>query len=307
MNEIKPWDLKSEFENGRNVMQLLRDNAQAQLNDERTIELSYDLQSGSYIRWADSPEGREQKRTFARHANEVFASLGPCQSLLEAGVGEATTLWHVVNEMPGPAPSYIHGFDLCWSRLACGAAWLSRQSPPFAVTLSSASLLELPYADNSFDLVYTAHAIEPNRDREEAILTELHRVASRFLVLLEPGYEHATPEARARMDEHRYCRGLAEKARSLGFRVVRHEPFAGSSTTMNPTSLTVIAKNESAPFARPSFACPRYRTPMHRLADCFYSPRSMRAYPIIHGIPCLRSELGIVASKLGDLTSPSGS
>jgi uncharacterized protein YbaR (Trm112 family) len=221
-------------------------------------------------------------------------------------VGEATTLWHVLNEMPQPAPTHIHGFDLCWSRVACGAAWFSRQTPQFEATLTSASLLELPYADNSFDVVYTAHAIEPNRDREEAILSELHRVTSRFLVLLEPDYEHATPQAQARMNEHRYCRGLAEKSRALGFNVVRHEPFAGSTTPLNPTALIVIAKQEAAPPAEPKFACPRFRTPMQRLADCFYSPRSMRAYPIIRGIPCLRSELGIVASKLSDLNPGAG-
>jgi len=299
---IKPWDLKAAYEQGRNIMQVLRENAQSQVNDVRAIELSYDLQSGSYIRHAESKAGGEQCRSFTRHLVAVLAELGPVDSLLEAGVGEATTLWNLIDQWR-EGPREIHGFDLCWSRVACGARWLARQTPRFEITLTTATLSELPYGDDSFDVVYTVHAIEPNRGREEQILAELHRVASRYLVLLEPAYEMGSDEARARMDHHGYCRGLAETARSLGFEVQRHEMFEGSATALNPTALLVIAKNRAASAATPRFACPAYRTPMQRFSDCYYSPLSMRAYPIIGGIPCLRSDAGIVASKLGELAA----
>lgn len=301
-DSIKPWELKAAYDQGRNIMQMVRESAQAQLNDERTIELSYDLQSGSYIRHVENPRGRAQRHDFGRHLLDVLKGLGPVGSLLEAGVGEATTLWHLLDQMP-EVPAHVHGFDLCWSRVACGAAWLAKQSPRFDVTLATASLLELPYGDNSFDVIYTAHAIEPNHGREEAILTELHRVANRYLVLLEPAYELASDEARARMEHHGYCRGLPEIARRLGFNVVRHELFAGTSTPLNPTALLVIAKNPEAASAAPRFACPTYRTPMRQMQGCYYSEKSMRAYPVIAGIPCLRGSAGIVASKLGELAS----
>ncbi len=299
-DSIKPWELQAAYEQGRNIMQMVRESTQSQMNDERAIELSYDLQSGSYIRAANTPEGREQRRAFAGHLAGILNDLGPMESLLEAGVGEATTLWHLLNQMPH-TPRHVHGFDLCWSRVACGASWLARQTPRFEITLATASLFELPYQDNAFDVVYTSHAIEPNRGREEAILSELHRVTNKYLVLLEPAYELASEQARARMDQHGYCTGLAEKARSLGLDVRRHEIFVGSSTPLNPTGLLIIAKNPGATPAAPQFACPSYRTPMERMNDCFFSEQSMRAYPIIGGIPCLRGNVGIIASKLGEL------
>lgn len=299
-NSIKPWEIREAYRNGQNLMKLLRERVSSACNDEQIIELSYDLQSGSYIEHVSTPTGKQHRETFARHLSEVFANLGPVQSLLEAGVGEATTLWHLINALK-EKPEHIHGFDLCWSRVACGARWLSEQSPRFDIALSSASLIEMPYMDNSFDVVYTVHAIEPNHGREEAILREFFRVASRHVVLLEPAYEFASPEARARMESHGYCRSLTDAARKAGFEVARQELFEGSCTPMNPTGLWVLTKNASAPAASPQYACPRFRKSLKLMHDCFYSEDSMRAYPVIGGIPCLRSNSGIVASKLAEL------
>lgn len=297
---MTPWELKEACEQGRNLMELLREPDGSSGNDERAIELSYDLQAGSYIRHVESTVGWEQRRRFGAHLAEIFSALGPVESLLEAGVGEATTLWHVLARMSGP-PRHIHGFDLSWSRAAYASRWLARQSPRFDVTLCTASLQAIPYADQSFDLIYTAHSIEPNRGREREILSELFRVTSRHLVLLEPAYELVSAELRARMDQHGYCRGLADEARELGYEVTRHELFTGSGTPRNPTALTVIAKNPGAPPATPRFVCPEHGTPLEPFAGCLFSGRSMRAYPILGGIPCLRRRSGILASKLEEL------
>ena len=298
---MNPWELKEAYGHGRNLMEILRKGGDSQGNDERDIELSYDLQAGSYISHVQTVEGREQRQSFGRHLADLLHTLGPAESLLEAGVGEATTLWHVLAQLWHP-PRHIHGFDLSWSRVFCASQWIAQQTPRFEVTLSTASLRNLPYGDNSFDVIYTAHSIEPNRGLEREILAELYRVTSRHLVLLEPAYEIASSEARARMDRHGYCRGLADTARDLGYEVMRHELFSGSRTPLNPTGLVVIAKDRDAPAVTPQFACPEYGTPMERLHDCFYSRKSMRAYPVLHGIPCLRRESGIIASKLCELS-----
>lgn len=298
MNELpKPWELRDAYLRGENIMAMLRRARGMSTNDEGTIELSYDLQSGGYIERVSRPEGLEAQRAFSRPMAALFHELGGFTSVLEAGVGEVTTLYYLIEAL-GSVPDIIHGFDLCWSRVACGRQWLTRQPLQISAQLSTASLLHIPYADNSFDIVYTVHAVEPNRDAEAAILAELHRVSNRYVVLLEPDYESAADNVRARMDGHAYCRGIAETARHLGFDVVRHGRFDFSLSEMNPTGLTLIRKSDRRFGAIPAYVCPIFRTPLDEWDDCLFSEKSLRAYPKLRGIPCLRPENAIIASKL---------
>ena len=209
-------------------------------------------------------------------------------------MGEGTTLSFVLRAL-APRSIAAHGFDLSWSRIATCRDWLSAEGSADC-TLSVASLLHQPYADNSFDLVYTSHTVEPNGGREAEVLRELYRVSSRYLVLLEPGYELASDEARARMERLGYCRNLPGVATDLGMKVVRHELFAHSVNPLNPTALTIIAKEPSAATATPRFACPQFGDPLHPKAGAFFSSASLRAYPMLGGIPCLRPQDGVVAS-----------
>jgi hypothetical protein len=80
--------------------------------------------------------------------------------------------------------------------------------------------------------------------------------------------------------------------------VVKSELLLPCINADNPTAITLIAKNPNAAPAEPAFACPRWKTPLQYLDDCWFSPDSLYAYPLIKGIPCLNMENGIIASKL---------
>lgn len=164
------------------------------------------------------------------------------------------------------------------------------------MALSVASLFEMPYADDSFDVVYTSHTIEPNGGQERAALVELARVTSGTLLLLEPSWQLANAEGRARMERLGYVRDLPGHAEALGLRVVRHEAFPFVVNPLNPTALTVIEKRAKAPSVAPRWACPRYGEPLEDRGDALVSPGSLRAYPKLAGVPCLRREHGVLAS-----------
>lgn len=298
-SSIKPWELKSAYQQGQNLMKMLRQEAGAQGNDEKMIELSYDLQAGSYVGALADPTLLARKREYCSHVAALLDSLGPIRSILDAGMGEGNMLWLTLSQMAQP-PAQIHGFDLCWSRMAVASQWLEKQEPSFDIQISTGSLTEIPYMDSSVDVVWTNHSIEPNHGREAAILSELYRVCSRYVVMLEPAYELGSDEARKRMDEHGYCRNLAGIARDLGFRVMRHEIFEGNRNPLNPTALLILSKDETAAPVTPRRCCPVYKTELTPMRDCWYSKESMRAYPILGGIPCLRSSQSIVASKLAE-------
>jgi len=291
---MNPSELKAAYERGENISAILRKSFGSLINTEELIEISYDLQAGSYVRAMQNPVNASHVNNYAREIAHLLHQYGRPTSLLEAGVGEATTLARVLQSY-GSDQIEVHGFDLCWSRIHRARGWLVHEGL-LEVTLSTASLRRIPYADNSFDVVYTSHSIEPNGGVEAEILAELYRVASRYLILLEPMYELATLEAQARMAQHGYCRDLRGHAERMGLNVVAYELFPFIRNPLNPTGLLIVEKDSARSTARPTFQCPKYRTPMIKHEQGYYSPEGFCVYPILAGIPCLRIENSIIAS-----------
>lgn len=296
---ITPRELKDRYERGENITALLRGESGADHNTEQIIELAYDLQTGRYAKALRDESHRRIACAYSEELVRRVRSLLRPRSLLEAGVGEATTLRGVLEQFADP-DLHSYGFDLSWSRVAFGRRWLAQKGGPDA-TLCTGSLFHIPFADASIDVVYTSHSIEPNGGQEEPILRELVRVARRYVVLLEPGYEFASDEARARMEQHGYCRGLCERAEAIGCRVLAFELFPVSANPLNPTAILVIEKAEESEPPTHVLACPRFKTPLEEIDGQLFSPEAQVVYPVVGGIPCLRIENGIVASKYAEL------
>lgn len=292
---MHPQELSKAYRNGENITSLLKAAQKQSDNVEEIVEIAYDLQAGSYIKALAEEEYRDQKVQYGKAVAKEILSLTSPSTLLEAGIGEGTTFSFVIDALAS-GKLEAHGFDISWSRVAECRYWFEELGHS-DVALTVASLFHIPYADNSFDVIYTSHAVEPNGGMEKDILKELYRVASRYVVLLEPAYEFASDEARVRMESHGYCQNLAGHAKALGMRVVKHQQFVFAATNpLNPTGLTVIEKAPEAPSSVPQLICPRYGGDLDDHGGSLYSPDSMRAYPKIQGIPCLRRNDGIIAS-----------
>jgi len=104
-------------------------------------------------------------------------------------------------------------------------------------------LFNIPLADNSIDIVYTSHSLEPNSGREKEALLELMRVTKKYLILLEPAYEFASIKAQKRMEKHGYIKNLHSTAMFLGLNVIEHRLFDVHSNSLNPTGLMIIEKD----------------------------------------------------------------
>lgn len=299
-----PRELRDLYRQGHNIAALMRREQGVDGNTPAIIEMAYDLQAGSYIAALDDPAAAELKARYTAEIAQLLFRLGEPTSILEAGVGEATTLAGVVGHLGGATAAL--GFDLSWSRVATARRWLDEQALG-QVTLFTASLAEIPLGDASVDIVYTSHSIEPNGGAEEPILRELYRVAARYLVLLEPEYDLASDEGRRRMEAHGYCRHLAATARKLGWEVVEHAPWPHVANPLNPTALTVIRKGDAPPADAPHLVCPRYKTPIEPRGGMLFSPEALVVYPIVGGIPCLRVENGVVASRYDELVGRASS
>lgn len=295
--------IKQAFDEGKNITALMKQHRGLVANTEEAIEIAYDLQSGRYVQAMAHDRHATQRTAYATAIAREIKQFADVQTLLEAGIGEATTFSGVVTAL-GLAGENAYGFDLSWSRLAFAKRWLSSNALVGA-TLCTGSLLAIPFADNSIDVVYTAHAIEPNGGCEEAILRELYRVARLGLVLVEPCYELASPTARQRMERLGYCRNLKPLCEQLGYNITKHALLSSSLNPNNPSAVLVIAKKPpDTPPPAYHLACPRYRTPLQELGGMLYSEEALSVYPVIGGIPCLRPESAILASHYPDFSAP---
>jgi ubiquinone/menaquinone biosynthesis C-methylase UbiE/uncharacterized protein YbaR (Trm112 family) len=290
-----PRQLKDLYEQGRNICEFLRKEMCVERNTQEIIEIAYDLQTGSYNSFVQDGDMAIRQDECSKEIAAVIQALCKPVSVLEAGVGEATTLSGVLKHLGGVSS---YGFDLSWSRVALGKKRLHSKGITSNV-LCSGDLLNIPFLDNSIDVVYTLHSIEPNGGSEEPILRELYRVARKYLVLIEPGYEFASDEERRRMEHHNYCKNLNGISLSLGYDVLENRPFDFTiSHPLNPSALTIIRKNNDGEFPFSNvLACPKYKTPLKEVGGSLFSPEALVVYPTIGGIPCLRIENGIFASK----------
>lgn len=58
-------------------------------------------------------------------------------------------------------------------------------------------------------------------------------------------------------------------------------------------------KKECKNDVKSSFCCPTTKTPLKFINGAYYSHKSLLAYPVLNGIPCLTKENAIVAAKFG--------
>lgn len=295
-DEIPPFqELQELYARKTNIMGLLRERTGSRQNSVEAILIAYDLQAGSYVQALQDPTHHAAFEAYTGEIAGVLRTLGG-GPLLEAGVGEATTLCAVAAQLP---ECQAAGFDISWSRVAYGR----RHAETLSVHahLFTGDLFHIPVSDSAAGIVYTAHSIEPNHGREREALAELARVSRRWIALFEPSYELGNAETRARIEAHGYCRGLPEAAAALGLRVVRHELLQSPINPKNQTALLLLEKpDHTAPVAPSFFACPSCRTP---LQSSFCSACSL-IYPVIGGIPCLLPGNGVLGSKYLEFSTP---
>lgn len=284
-----------------NIMRYLRDTFNEEKNDLADILISYDFQAGTYVeQYLSNPDFYDD--IYGRLIMEISRISHHCKSILECGCGEATTLVPVVNAINNEF-EFVGGIDISWSRIRYGIEFAKNHLKKGRVELAVGDMFSLPCDDNSFDIVFTKQAIEPNRGKEKEILSELYRVCNKYLVLVEPAYELASEEARRRMDEHGYITSLYATACDLGYDILTWEMYDKTDEVLNPTGIMIIKKKEvRKDGGNGGWSCPNTRTQLKLIdSDIYYSDKSLLAYPIVDQVPCLTKDNAIIATKMMEI------
>lgn len=289
--------MRSAYARGDNVMAWARDNIGDTHNSVFTTLMSYDLQAGTYVEEVRRCPIQAAKWS-SQLADLLRPHLGQRDSILEIGVGEATTLSGVISALKDKE-LHPYGFDISWSRLHIGNKWLKESGA--SARLFVADLFNIPLADNSVDVLYTAHSLEPNGGFESEAIRELLRVARKAVVLVEPIYELASDEAKQRMLSHGYVRGLKQASEELGANIGDYGLLDVCTNPLNPSGVILLTKpSPSVPKIENfhKWQCPLTLTQLLEEEDVFMAADTGIVYPIVRGIPLLRNEHAVIASAL---------
>jgi ubiquinone/menaquinone biosynthesis C-methylase UbiE/uncharacterized protein YbaR (Trm112 family) len=299
MRTIK--ELKKLYLDGINITNTMRDDRKINYNTPEIIEVAYDLQSGEYQKKWNKKELEELYSKFTKEIAETILSICKPNSILEAGVGEATTFVKVLKYL-NIENLKAFGFDISWSRIFLAKEFIEKENLT-NIKFCTGNLFDIPFLNNSIDLVYTFHSIEPNGGFEKEIIQELYRVTKNYLILFEPDYDETIEDNKKRMESLGYIKGLKSVIEELNYEIVFNGKFINSLNERNPTTVFIIKKNEYelelSDCKKDFFACPISKSKLIKdeKENVYFSEESLVVYPIVKGIPCLRKENAILASK----------
>lgn len=289
-------EIRHEYTKNTNLIRFIKENISVEKDSTDPILVSYDFQSGTYIDGVKKNQEFSERYT-SEVANIINSLSEDTKSVMEVGCGELTTLTKVANKLRDGV-STILGFDISLSRIYLGKSFFNefykkKSDNVFFV----ADLFNIPLADNSVDIVYTSHSIEPNGGREEEAIRELLRVTGKYLVLFEPSFENACAEGKQRMEYHGYIKDIKGAIASIGANLIHHSKVSVAANKLNPTWVHIIKKDLNKSVEN-KFSCPFTKEALVVGVDSYFVPNAI-SYPIIHGIPYLLKSHAILSSKVG--------
>ena len=102
------------------------------------------------------------------------------------------------------------------------------------------------------------------------------------------------------MERLGYVRGLEKAAIEIGARVVDITPLVNVTNPLNPTAAFILEPPSSTALSGENlvFSDPGSNSPLIRRDGYLFSPERGVSYPIIEGIPILRSAAAVLTSAL---------
>jgi ubiquinone/menaquinone biosynthesis C-methylase UbiE len=253
------------------------------LDELEIIKHSYDLQAGSYIKFFLKNKDLERKNC-DEIADIIKKNFGKFESFLDCGCGEMTRGSSLIERL-----SFIKRFilfDISLNRMVMCKNFLKKYLKKINFKKTNffcSSLDSIPLNDNSINLVFTNHAIEPNKNNAKKIIKELYRITNYGLMLNEPDYTSASKEQKKKMIKNNYVKNIPKILKQLGIKFKR-VVMQNSIDTHNKTTSFIIFKKKNKS-NKIEFVDPFYKKKIEKKKLFYFSHILGQVYFVFKNIP----------------------
>ena len=177
-------------------------------------------------------------------------------SILEVGAGELTTLDEFLKKIK-KKPKKVGAIDISLKRLVEGKKNLIKKNRKINF-IARADASQLPFPDNSFDMVYTVHVIEQVPSLYLKIVKELVRVSSNIIILIEPSYEFGSSSSKKNIFKKGYTRIKDSDFNKLDYKLI-YRDIMELRTYINGSEIVILQKNKNKSMKnknKAEFICP---------------------------------------------------
>ena len=253
--------------------------------DFDAINFIYELQSGEYTKMAS-----QNYDFIEKYVDEISVIISKYltanSTILDCGTGESTIFIPLLERLN---ISYGVGVDASASRLL----WAEKNAITSSVNLSlaCADIRNLPLADDSVDAIITNHALEINKSTLPELIKEMHRVAKRYLFLIEPDFENASRKQKRRMNSLGYIKNLDHAIENLEYTIIEKYPLINSFNPHNKASITVVdtVKNKKNMLNDSNWIDPIINEKLFRYMGGLINTTGLW-FPLLGNIPLLRKD-----------------
>lgn len=276
--------IQQKYKKKQNIQLFLKNQYFSQ---SEVLKLSYDAQSGSYIKYFNNLSKKKKNRIYLPVINAINDEFKAVKSILDFGCGELTTSLYIFKNLKHRIKNYFAN-DISLNRLFLGSNELKKK-----ITKKNLSKFKffcnsnynLPFKNNTIDLTITIHSLEPNNNHKEKIIDELLRVSKMGVIMLEPHFEIADKNQKKRMLKFNYIRGIEKilKRKKIYYKIIKKKFHINNN---NKSSLFVLKKNNRNIKYKVDhkYVDPIQKSDLIKKENFLYSSKLMRVFPIIDNI-----------------------